>query len=178
MKKTLLFLVMLCCYFQSSAQDLLVGRKVLNASLYVDIFEDNASVSTTVLIGKIRPSLSYWAFGGQFQLAKVGQSSAIGIGPAVEHGKFVKIIDKFYFAPYFGGSLTGFFRDSGDTGSLLLGVYAVPTRFMYQFSERFLLNASFGSANLTTGVVNDAFLLKLSSAWTNNSSFGVFYTFK
>jgi hypothetical protein len=93
----------------------------------------------------------------------------------VEYGKFVKLVDKFYMAPVVGGSIQGVF---GDTPGIKSNIYAVPIRIMYDFSNRLMLSTSFGSVNLTTIAMQRYTSINLNGSLTNNSSFGVFYTFK
>jgi hypothetical protein len=163
----------------TSAQDL-VGRKIVNANLYLNaVFADgasNSSYSASVLYGKVRPNNTYLAFGGVLDNIFIQnyERNIVNFGPAVEYGKFVKLVDKFYMAPVVGGSIQGVF---GDTPGVRSNIYAVPIRIMYDFSNRLMLSTSFGSVNLTTIAMQRYTSINLNGFLTNNSSFGVFYTF-
>lgn len=118
------------------------------------------------------------AFGAVLDNMNIQNSdnSLVNFDPAVEYGKFVKLIDKFYMAPpVMGGSIQGVF---GDVPGIKTDIYAIPIRVMYDFSNHFMLSASFGSVNLSTISVQGFTNINLSGSLTNNSSFGVFYTFK
>jgi hypothetical protein len=172
----LLFLLSLT----ATAQDL-VGRKIVNANLYFNaVFSDGASnsnYSASVLYGKVRSNNTYLAFGGVLDNIFIQdyERNIVNFGPAAEYGKFVKLVDKFYMAPVVGGSIQGVF---GDTPGVRSNIYAVPIRIMYDFSNRLMLSAAFGSLNLTTIAMQRYTSINLNGSLTNNSSFGVFYTFK
>ncbi len=162
------------------AQDL-VGRKIINANLNLNaVFAEgtrNSSYSASVLFGKVKSNHTYLAFGAVLDNIFIQnyERDIVNFGPAVEYGKFVKLVDKFYLAPVVGGSVQGVF---GDTPGVRVNAYAVPIRVMYDFSNRFMLSASFGSANLNTILMKRYTSINLNGSLTNNSSFGVFYTFK
>lgn len=164
----------------TTAQDL-VGRKIVNANLYLNaVFSEgsnNSSYSASVLFGKVKPNNTYLAFGAVLDNTFIQnyQNDMVNFGPAVEYGKFAKLVDKFYIAPVVGGSIQGVF---GGTPGVKANIYAIPVRIMYDFSNHFMLSASFGSVNLSTISVKRYTNINLSGSLTNNSSFGVFYTFK
>jgi len=164
----------------TSAQDL-VGRKIVNANLYLNaVFADgsrNSSYTGSVLFGKVKSDNTYLAFGAVLDNMFIQnyENDMVNFGPAIEYGKFVKLVDKFYIAPVVGGSIQGVF---GDTPGVKANIYAVPIRIMYDFTNHFMLSASFGSVNLSTISVKRFTNINLSGSLTNNSSFGVFYTFK
>lgn len=164
----------------TTAQDL-VGRKIVNANLFLNATFNNgervSTYTTTILTGKVKSDNTYWAFGAVLDNMNIQNSdnSLVNFGPAVEYGKFVKLVDKFYMAPVVGGSIQGVF---GDIPGIKTNIYAIPIRVMYDFSNHFMLSASFGSVNLSTISVQGFTNINLSGSLTNNSSFGVFYTFK
>ncbi len=171
----------------SIAQEL-AGRKILNGSLNTQLVTNDQftqlSFSSSLLLGKIKEDNSYWAYGGKVYVQTLnpegdpGSSNdtrSFGIGPAVERGKFVRIIDKLYIAPYAGGSVQGVF---GDFTGANLFVYASPLRFMYQLTNNFLVSASFGSASLDASRIEKTTRLSVNASFQNNTGFGVFYTFK
>ena len=165
-----------CCLF---SQDL-AGRKILTANLSAKAAGTDSDlavqINTGLLFGKIKADNTYWAYGGQLSYAgSNGENYVISVGPGIERGKFIKLFDKFYSAPYVGGSAQAVF---GLTEGVVLNAYAVPLRFVYQFSENFLLSATFGSASLLYSRLDDVNLFLLNANWQNNSGFGVFYTFK
>jgi hypothetical protein len=181
MKITTIISILTLLCFKLSAQNL-EGRKIINGNMTATISSSKNSktyvnISTGLLYGKIKNDNTYWAYGGNFSTSAIDgtNSRLVFIGPAIERGKFVKIIDKLYIAPYIGGSISGVF---GDFKGVNLNVYASPVRFMYNFSEHFMLSAGFGSANLTFIRYDDSTVFSLGASLTNNSNFGVFYTFK
>lgn len=129
------------------------------------------------MTGKVKSDNTYLAFGAVLDNMNIQNSdnSLVNFGPAVEYGKFVKLIYKFYMAPVMGGSIQSVF---GDVPGIKTNIYAIPIRVMYDFSNHFMLSASFGSVNLSTISVQGFTNINLSGSLTNNSSFGVFYTFK
>jgi hypothetical protein len=184
--KKLLFILFLFISTICNAQDL-VGRKIINGNLNANFFISpnfkSYTFSTTFLYGKIKPNLTYTAFGGVIQTIPVGKDELSGelinqtfVGPEFQKGKFIKIIDKLYLAPYFGGSaVMGFML--GEIGGRV-SVEAVPVRFMYQCTDKFMLSASFGSANLSAQHLAEITQINVSGSLSNDSGFGVFYTFK
>ncbi|TDB62380.1 hypothetical protein [Arundinibacter roseus] len=165
----------------------LAGRKILNGSFYTQfnsndqISHSRLALSSNLLLGKIKEDNSYWAFGGSVYVQSEDapdfniNTNRFGIGPAVERGKFVRIIDKLYIAPYAGGSVQGVF---GDVTGANLSVYASPLRFMYQLTNHFLVSASFGSATLEASRIEKTTQITVNASFQNNTGFGVFYTFK
>ena len=177
--KHLLLSFLLLSIFDTEAQDL-AGRKIVNAHVSFNYISDKqgnefTTLSSSVLYGKIKPDLSYWSYGAVVGIYPGTDQHNVSFGPAVEHGKFIKLIDKLYLSPYFGGSLQGQF---GADQGILLNAYVSPLRFMYHFKENFLLSANFGSASFQTRALNSSTLISLNASLENNSSFGVFYTFK
>ena len=89
-------------FFSSIAtfgQDL-SGRKILNGALTTSIISVSGQTSTNfgsnLLVGKIKSDNTYWAYGGRVNIASNfrGSPDIVMIGPAIERGKFVKIVDK------------------------------------------------------------------------------------
>lgn len=173
---SLFFLLSLTTFGQD-----LAGRKIINGSLSASFISSSSLTATTIgsslLYGKIKSDNTYWAYGGSFYILSnlEGKSNMVMVGPAIERGKFVKIIDKLYLAPYIGGSAQGVF---GNIGGFNLNIYASPLRFMYPITNHFMISAGFGSANLLFNKTKDATIINLNASLTNNTNFGVFYTFK
>jgi hypothetical protein len=159
----------------------LAGRKIINGSLSANIVNDNrntiATIGSSFLYGKIKSDNTYWAYGGSINvLSNIADSpDMVMVGPAIERGKFVKIIDKLYLAPYIGGSVKGVF---GDVGGFYVNAYASPLRFMYHITNQFMISAGFGSASLQFNRLEGMTVFNLNGSLTNNTNFGVFYTFK
>jgi hypothetical protein len=180
MKKTILLLLFL--FSTNAFSQELVGRKILNGNLLINISDfansksnDNRVFNMSILYGKIKSNLTYTAFGGRITLIGFGSTNSTVIGPSIEFGKFVKIFERFYYAPYIGGSIQGVF--SGQDGVQIDG-YASPLRFTYHFAKSFMVSANFGSSNLLFSRVGRNTIINLNSSLTNNSGIGVFYTFK
>lgn len=180
MKKNLI--IAICSlFFTSTMAQSLEGRKIINGSLNLTNVSGNGiqtlNLASNVLFGKIKNDNTYWAFGGNFSIVSVENASPniTMVGPSIERGKFVKIIDKLYLAPYFGVNSSIIF---GKLSGFNLGAYASPLRFMYHFTDKFMLSAGFGSANIHTTRLGGITTLNIGASLTNNSSFGVFYTFK
>lgn len=159
----------------------LAGRKIINGSLSANIISASSltatSIGSSLLYGKIKSDNTYWAYGGSFYVVsnKIDNPNIVMVGPAIERGKFVKIIDKLYLAPYIGGSAQGVF---GDTQGFNINIYASPLRFMYPITNHFMISAGFGSASLLFNRIEGATIINLNGSLTNNTNFGVFYTFK
>jgi hypothetical protein len=179
--KSILILTLFTLLFSSAIAQNLEGRKIINGTLNLTNVSGNGiqtlNIASNVLFGKIKKDNTYWAFGGNLNVVSVENSSPniVMLGPAIERGKFVKIIDKLYIAPYFGGNTSLVF---GKLTGFNIGVYASPLRFMYHFTDKFMLSAGFGSANLNFNRMAGITTLNIGASLTNNSSFGVFYTFK
>lgn len=184
--KKLAVVVLLFVTYASFGQDL-VGRKIINGNVYLNLTSISQNsfydFNTSFLGGKIKSDLSYWAFGGQV----IGRSNGIqnnpqnytGIGPAVQRGKFINLIDKLYLAPYGGANLSLLFgTGSKFSKGINFGAAIVPIRFMYNFNEKFLLAASFGELALNLKQFNGEVNVILNGNLNNSSSIGVFYTFK
>ncbi|MFT5885264.1 MAG: hypothetical protein ACI9IP_001724 [Arcticibacterium sp.] len=97
------------------------------------------------------------------------------MGPSIERGKFVPLIDKLYLAPYFGGSVSGIF---GDSNGINLSLYASPIRFMFYFKENLMFTAGFGLANINYSNISSISTLSVNASLNNNSGFVIFYTFE
>ncbi|MER0441686.1 hypothetical protein [Emticicia sp. W12TSBA100-4] len=159
----------------------LAGRKIINGSLSANIISGSGQTITafggSLLYGKIKNDNTYWAYGGSINvLSNIEESpNMVMVGPAIERGKFVKIIDKLYLAPYIGGSVKGVF---GDINGFNVNAYASPLRFMYHITNQFMVSAGFGSASLQFNRLERTTVVNLNGSLTNNTNFGVFYTFK
>lgn len=159
----------------------LSGRKIINGSLSANIVDDNRNTITTIgtsfLYGKIKSDNTYWAYGGKINILSnnIDNPTMFMVGPTIERGKFVKIIDKLYLAPYIGGSAQGMF---GDVSGFNINIYASPLRFMYPITNQFMISAGFGSASLLFQRTDGLTIFNLNGSLTNNTNFGVFYTFK
>ena len=170
----------------SQAQDLdLAGRKIVSANLVFTTFIPNESnvsgplaLQTNVLIGKIKDDNTYWAFGGQFQLISNSTvDNSQSVGPAAEHGKFIKLVDRFYVVPAVGGNVSAKFSESSTFG-MDMSLYATPLRFMYHFGNNFMAYTTLGSASLSLTSTGSGTLINLQGGLRNSGSLGVFYTFK
>jgi|GEM_PF-1260950 len=178
---TISFLLLVSC-LSLQAQDL-AGRKIIQGSVGVNVtsgespYQNNYSAS--LLYGKIRANNTYLAWGGSFSgYTTHYNNSSTGyyrLGPAVEFGKFIPLVDRLYLSPYLGGSVQANF---GDSEGVSAGAYASPLRFMYNFSNHFMLSANFGSASLTFNRISKVTQFTLNGSLTNYTGFGVFYTFK
>jgi hypothetical protein len=187
-KKLVLVSVLLIFCSKVFCQDL-VGRKIINGSINTTlVFQNNnyysnfADVNVFLLYGKIKEDNTYWSFGGSLNVSSANnnESSSTMIGPSFERGKFVKIIDKLYLAPYLGGTVQAIIGTNGrtDSNGINLEFYASPLRFMYQLNDKFLLTAGFGRAEVGLNAKGSTTVISLNGSLNNNSGFGVFYTFK
>lgn len=163
----------------------MVGRKIVNANLLANLgfnYEANLiDIGSSVLYGKIKNDNTYLAYGGILKIVNFNGNMTdnlnyVMVGPSIQKGKFIELVDKFYLAPYLGGSAA--LMVGGDEYGVNVQAEAVPLRFVYDFSNHFMLNASFGSAYLSFQNFRYNTNITLSGSLTNNSSFGVFYTFK
>lgn len=184
MRRVYFLLVLLIPALSVQAQDL-AGRKIIQGSVKFDINSDapanrKTNYSTLSLkYGKIRENNTYLAWGGSllFTGSTVNNenTSQFRIGPSVEYGKFVPIIDRLYLAPNFGGNIRAIL---GNAEGVNLNVYASPLRFLYDLSNHFMISASLGSASLQFEQVHKSTRFLLDGSLSNNTGFGVFYTFK
>jgi hypothetical protein len=164
------------------AQDL-AGRKIINGNVNMQLMDNevygNTNYSLSLLAGKIKPNLSYLAWGASFagnHSKNVDQKTAyFSVGPAVEYGKFIPLVDRFYLAPTVGGTVTGTFGDAEGFGAR---VYATPLRFMYHFGQNFMLTGSFGAASANYSKLGKITNANINASLNNQTSFGVYYTFK
>ncbi|MCR9064206.1 MAG: hypothetical protein NXI00_09585 [Cytophagales bacterium] len=177
--KTILLSLFVFLSFSSLAQDL-AGRKIINGTLGFSYFSERhnnegLSMNTSVLYGKIKEDHTYWALGGGFSYQSGSINGNWSIGPGIERGKFIQLIDKLYISPYIGGFVQGRF---GDDSGVVFNAYASPLRFMYHLKENFLLSAGFGSARVSSSFLQSGNHINLSASLDNSSGFGIFYTFK
>lgn len=183
--KTLTFSFLLFfSFFNIHAQEL-AGRKIVQGSLGLNFnssdFGSRNSYNATVLYGKIRENNTYLAWGGAFSGATNKNvptnedNQNFQVGPAAEFGKFIPLVDRFYLAPQLGGSAQAAF---GSMKGVYINAYASPLRFLYHFSNNFMMSASFGSASLKFSRVEDITQFSLNGSLSNSTGFGVFYTFK
>lgn len=181
MKKLQLSLLLSFLLTINSFSQNLEGRKIVNADLNLLILRPDGEAMTqfnsTILYGKIKPSQTYLSFGFKlgFSYNIENQPGVFAIGPAIESGKFIKLVDKLYLSPYLGGSVQGVISDGYGAN---MSAYAVPVRFLYDFSNHFMLSASFGSASMNLNLNSPYTLFSLNGSLTNNSGIGVFYSFK
>jgi hypothetical protein len=183
--KSLLIAALMLLATLSNAQDL-AGRKIINGNLGMTLLFGNGNstigLNADLLYGKIKPNLTYMAFGGTVQSIPSGTDingktiNLTSVGPSIQKGKFIKILDKLYLAPYIGGNASIVFVADEIGGKI--SAEAVPIRFMYHFTDKFMLSASFGSASFNAQHVSQITAINLSGSLSNNSGFGVFYTFK
>jgi hypothetical protein len=181
MKHTFCFILLYFSFHFANAQDL-AGRKIVNGNLSAQIisqgknYGSTTTINTSLLFGKIKKDNTYWAFGGNFSIIPSSSvNNYISVGPSIERGKFVPLIDKLYLAPYLGGSAAGVF---GDLTGVNLHLYASPIRFMYHFKENLMFTAGFGLANIDYSNIGSVSILSINASLNNNSGFGIFYTFE
>ncbi|WP_367913899.1 hypothetical protein [Leadbetterella sp. DM7] len=178
---TISFLLLVSC-LSLQAQDL-AGRKIIRGSLGINVNSGETATNNTydasLLYGKIRANNTYLAWGGHFtgstQEYNNITNQTFRVGPAVEFGKFIPLVERFYLAPNFGGTAQAAF---GDSKGVYIGAYVTPLRFMYNFSNHFMLTASLGYAGASFSRIAEITQFSLSGSLANNTSFGVFYTFK
>lgn len=186
MKHLILILLASVICFSVQGQDeepQLAGRKIITGSFNGNFRDQEnfsqTNINTNILVGKIRENNTYLAFGGNFSYSSVdnngAQNSTGLIGPAIESGKFVKLVDKLYLAPRIGGSIGFAF---GDNSGFAANFYVSPVRFMYHFTDRFFLTAGFGGASANFNNTNDATSLNITGSLANSGSIGAFFTFK
>lgn len=176
--------LLLISFLNARSQEL-AGRKIIQGSfgLNINSFETTSrkNYSASLLYGKIRENNTYLAWGGSFNGAtnknvpNNEDNQNFQLGPAVEFGKFIPLVDRFYLAPQIGGSAQGAF---GSMKGVYINAYASPLRFMYHFSNNFMMSASFGAAGLKFSRIEKTTQFSLSGSLTNSTGFGVFYTFK
>ncbi|WP_341227841.1 hypothetical protein [uncultured Arcticibacterium sp.] len=179
MKHFFFFASLILVSHLAHAQDL-AGRKIVNGNLNAQVISgsnnDFTSISSSLLFGKIKSDNTYWAFGGKFALYPTNTfNNSVSIGPSVERGKFIPLVDDLYLAPYIGGSVSAIF---GNTDGANINLYATPIRFMYHFKENLMLTAGFGFGNIDYTINNSVSTLSINASLNNNSGFGIFYTFK
>lgn len=183
--KLLLLLVSVCLFCltvkaQNTSPDL-AGRKIITGSFNVN-YRDQSGFSQTnasvnLLVGKIKANNTYLAFGGTFNYAtdNVANPASGTIGPAIESGKFIKLIDKLYLTPRIGGS---FGIAYGDSSGFYANIYASPIRFLYHFTDKFFLTAGFGGASISYSDIDDTTNFNVNGSLTNTADIGAFLTFK
>lgn len=184
MKNPILFFAFILTSLSAYAQDL-AGRKIIQGSFSVNINSTKTShlnsYDASLRFGKIKPNNTYIAWGGNFNgTSSDSEFNSVGVeqfklGPSFDFGKFIPLVDRFYLAPHFGGTVQAVF---GNSKGVAVGAYAVPLRFLYNFSNHFMFSASLGSANLNFSRIEKATNLSLNGSLNNNTGFGVFYTFK
>lgn len=182
MRRIYLLIILLISVLSVQAQDL-AGRKIIQGSVRFNInsneYSSTNSSTLSLKYGKIKENNTYLAWGGSllFNGSTINNenTSQFRIGPSVEYGKFVPIIDRLYLAPSFGGNIQAVL---GNAEGISLNAYASPLRFLYDFSNHFMLSASLGSASLQFEQVHKTTRFLLDGSLTNNTSLGVFYTFK
>ncbi|MGR3811846.1 hypothetical protein [Jiulongibacter sp. NS-SX5] len=179
MKSYSILLFIFLSSFQVFSQDL-AGRRIINGSLnfnHLNSFDQSpvTNLQLNILTGKIASDNTYWAFGGNIIVDPSPYNYNISLGPVIERGKFISLIDDLYLAPYLGGRVNGLF---GEIEGAELAVYAVPIRLNYLLKEHFMISASFGSVNALINLNNYYQQYSLNASLSNNGSFGIFYTFK
>ncbi|MFC0185161.1 hypothetical protein SAMN04515674_11295 [Pseudarcicella hirudinis] len=211
MKSLLLSIALISLVATSLFSQDLSGRRIISGSINAQ-FTSNSStdagsvqtreqnsntVNFTLLTGKIKENNTYLGWGANIAYSKTTASGipSIGIysvGPAVEFGKFSKIFENFFFAPTIGGRVnyTWSTMDPNpsniDTKGFSIGASTQLIRFMYQFHEKFLLSAGFGSASINyshtktssdSGSSSSYSNFNISGFVSNSANFTVFYTF-
>ncbi len=184
MKTLTISFLLFISFFSIQAQEL-AGRKIIQGSLAVNINSTEIqavnSYGASVLYGKIRENNTYLAWGGTFtaNTNRLDPSNIneqrFQVGPAVEFGKFISLVDRLYLAPNLGGAARAAF---GKSEGVHVSAYATPLRFMYHFSNNFMLSASLGAASVSFSQIDKNTKIQLNGSLTNSTGFGVFYTFK
>ena len=224
MKKIIIIFALFCLSITSLFAQEFAGKRIYNGNLSLSlsgttlspqISRTNLILNSTFLTGKIRENNTYTAFGFSLgivssqnpQLSGIGvvdnySNSTYTIGPAIQFGKFVKVFDKFYFAPnttigasyIFGSSDTPTSKrsSSGFNGRLNIS----PLNFVYQIQNNFLLSINLGGFGLSYSYIgsksdttnsfgtvinsgNDTSIYDLSvyGSVTNFSGIGAYYLF-
>lgn len=186
MKKLILLFTLIISVLNVKAQEL-AGRKIIQGSINFTLISTEQQLNSIgnfgLSYGKIKENNSYIAWGGALSIhtSKLENSaqnldySQFQLGPTVEFGKFVSLVDRFYLAPYIGGAVQGIF---GTASGIQLNAYATPLRFLYNFSNHFMLSATVGSASMQFQRTDLQTSFSLTGSLTNHTGFGVFYTFK
>jgi hypothetical protein len=223
MKKIIFTFALFCFAFASLFSQEFAGKRIYSGNLSLNLTgstvssqvnQTNLTLNSTFLTGKIRENNTYTAVGFNFGItsSQNPQQSGFGvnnysnssynIGPAIQFGKFVKVFDKFYFAPnttlgasYIGGSSetpTSKRSLSGFSGRLNVS----PLNFVYQVQNNFLLSMNLGNFGINysyigskrdntntfgtiTNTNNDTSIYDLSvfGSLTNFSGIGAYYLF-
>lgn len=182
MKKIIFTFALFCLsVFNLIAQDF-AGKRIYNGNLSLNLrggttspqnSRTDLSLNTTFLTGKIRANNTYTAYGFNFGItnSKYEQSTTTGtvekysssnnsIGPAVQFGKFVKVFDRFYFAPnttigasyIFGSGETPSSKSTTNGFSGRVGIS--PLNFVYQIQNNFLLSMNLGGFGINYTYLN------------------------
>jgi hypothetical protein len=172
------------------------GKRIINASLNLDISSDNtnynnnalpssqdysqnrSNITLSFLQGKIKADNKYTAYGLNFSLSSqnnTGQykttTSGYSLGPRLQFGKFIKVFDQFYFAP--STSFSTSFGKSENNG-LKSSIYSVnasiaPLSFVYKLNDKLLFNISLGQFGMN--YLNQKF--KNNDYKTNRNEFNI-----
>ena len=222
MKKIIFTFVLFCTIFTSLFAQEFVGKRIYNGNLSMNLTGETLPsqlnrtdliFNSTFLTGKIRDNNTYTAFGFNFGImsSQDPQSSStavnnfsnstFNIGPVIQFGKFVKVFDKFYFAPnttigtsYIFGSTETPTSDrsrSGFSGR----VNIAPLNFVYQIQNNFLLSMNLGGFGINYSYIGTSqnnknpfgttlnnnqtsvYNLSIFGNITNNSGIGAYYLF-
>ena len=223
MKKIIFTFALFCLSFTALFAQEFVGKRILSGNLSMNLTgntsspnfsSSNLSLNISFLTGKIRENNTYTAYG--FNFGTVSSTSPLSsggvfkdytnstytVGPVIQFGKFVKVFDKFYFAPnttigasyIFGSNDTPTTKRSSSGFNSRLNVS--PLNFVYQLQNNFLLSMNLGSFGINysyigskqnntnpfgtvIGADNDLSVYDLSvyGSITNFSGIGAYYLF-
>jgi hypothetical protein len=215
---TLFFVVYISTFGQN-----FTGKRIYNGNLGLNlrgsstspqVSQSTLSLNSTFLTGKIRENDTYTAFGFNFGITSTVDSrelvagvvnentnSIYNLGPAIQAGKFVKVFDKFYFAPNTTVAASYIFG-SGESSTSKTSVNGfngrinvAPLNFVYQIQNNLLLSMNLGGFGIsysytgitpqskgTTGVTNvnaraSTYDLSVYGSVTNFSGIGAYYLF-
>ena len=224
MKKIIITFALFCLSLTSLFAQEFVGKRIYNGNLSLSltgttlspqISRTNLILNSTFLTGKVRENNTYTAFGFNLgiQSSQNPQSSNTGVidnysnsthtvGPAIQFGKFVKVFDKFYFAPNttLGASYIFGSNDTPTSKRSLSrfsgGLNISPLNFVYQVQNNFLLSMNLGGFGLSysyigsksnntnpfgtiinTNYDTSAYNLSVYGSITNFSGIGAYYLF-
>jgi hypothetical protein len=157
------------------------GKRIYNGNLTLNLIGGSTSTqasqsvlsfNSTFLTGKIRENDTYTAFGFNFGINSTVDSrqsvagipnentySSYSLGPAIQAGKFVKVFDKFYFAPNTSIGVSYIFGSSeSPTTSNSIGgfngrINVSALNFVYQIQNNLLLSMNLGGFGIAYNYV-------------------------
>ncbi len=158
-----------------------------------DIKRSYLSLNTSFLSGRIKKNNTYAAYGFNLGIVKTvgennGNNYTYNLGPIAQFGKFVKIVDQFYFAPNtrIATNIIWSKNTGSTTNGISLDATISPLSFVYKLNEKLLFNISMGSfgLNYTNTIIKTDFsksktnVLNLNGNISNQVGISAFYLFK